>query len=133
MRSAASPSSKPIVADGHSVLRDFRTNSRMLVLVGLAIPVGVVSALMAKLLLWLIAEITNLVFFQRFGTLLPPLENHHQFIGFSSACFIHTTCTCAGLTPAVLRRSARFAQASLFGSAHAAASFPPCAPSTIVS
>ena len=49
----------------------------MLVLVGLAIPVGVVSALMAKLLLWLIAEITNLVFFQRFGTALPPLENHH--------------------------------------------------------
>ena len=49
----------------------------MLVLVGLAIPVGVVSALVAKALLWLIAEITNLVFFQRFGTVLPPLENHH--------------------------------------------------------
>ncbi len=70
MRPALSPP-KPIVADGHSGLRDFRTNSRMLVLVGLAIPVGVVSALMAKLLLWLIAEITNLVFFQRFGTRSP--------------------------------------------------------------
>ena len=58
-------------------LRDFRTNSRMLVLVGLAIPVGIVSALVAKALLWLIAEITNLVFFQRFGAILPPLENHH--------------------------------------------------------
>ncbi|MBA3963331.1 MAG: chloride channel protein [Chthoniobacterales bacterium] len=49
----------------------------MLVLVGLAIPVGVVSAFVAKGLLWLIAEITNLVFFQRFGAALPPLEGHH--------------------------------------------------------
>ena len=49
----------------------------MLILAALAIPVGVVSALMAKLLLWLIAEITNLVFFQRFGATLPPLEGHH--------------------------------------------------------
>ena len=49
----------------------------MLVLVALAIPVGVVSALVAKALLWLIAEITNLVFFQRTGPLLPPLDGHH--------------------------------------------------------
>ena len=49
----------------------------MLLLVALAIPVGIVSALVAKALLWLIAMITNLVFFQRFGPLLPPLENHH--------------------------------------------------------
>jgi CIC family chloride channel protein len=77
MRSADLPSSEPITNEGHSLLRDFRTDSRMLVLVGLAIPVGVVSALVAKALLWLIAEITNLVFFQRFGTVLPPLENHH--------------------------------------------------------
>ncbi len=61
----------------HVVLRDFRTDSRMLVLVGLAIPVGVVSALVAKALLWLIAEITNLVFFQRLGDHLPPLDGHH--------------------------------------------------------
>ncbi len=60
-----------------SSLRDFRTNSRMLVLVALALPVGIVSALVAKALLWLIAELTNLVFFQRFGTALPPLEGHH--------------------------------------------------------
>lgn len=63
--------------EAHALLRDFRTDSRMLLLVALAIPVGVVSALVAKALLWLIAEITNLVFFQRFGPLLPPLENHH--------------------------------------------------------
>ncbi|MEO5718568.1 MAG: chloride channel protein [Chthoniobacterales bacterium] len=49
----------------------------MLVLVALAVPVGLVSALVAKGLLWLIAEITNLVFFQRLGSVLPPLENHH--------------------------------------------------------
>ena len=77
MRSNASPAPKPPNSDRHDQLRDFRTNPRMLILAGLAIPVGVVSALMAKLLLWLIAEITNLVFFQRFGATLPPLEGHH--------------------------------------------------------
>ena len=45
----------------------------MLVLVGLAIPIGLISALVATVLLWLIAEITNLVFFQRFGSFLPSL------------------------------------------------------------
>jgi CIC family chloride channel protein len=56
------------------LLRDFRTNSRMLVLVALAIPVGAISAVVAKALLWLIAELTNIVFFQRFvrGTTLSP-------------------------------------------------------------
>ena len=49
----------------------------MLLLTGLAIPVGIVSALVAKVLLWLIAEITNLIFFQRFGSVLPSLVNHH--------------------------------------------------------
>ena len=57
--------------EGPASLGDFRTNSRMLVLVGLAIPIGIISALVAKVLLWLIAEITNLVFFQRFGDSLP--------------------------------------------------------------
>jgi H+/Cl- antiporter ClcA len=60
-----------------SLLRDFRTDSRMLVLVALAIPVGALAAVVAKALLWLIAELTNLVFFQRFGSILPPLQNHH--------------------------------------------------------
>ena len=49
----------------------------MLLLVGLAIPIGAVSALVAKALLWLIAEITNLVFFQRFGAIMPSLSGHH--------------------------------------------------------
>src|SRR6478672_11759901 len=78
------PVSAPVIAtgstktkEGPASLRDFRTNSRMLLLVGLAIPIGIVGALVAKVLLWLIAEITNLVFFQRFGSMLPSLANHH--------------------------------------------------------
>jgi H+/Cl- antiporter ClcA len=49
----------------------------MLVLIGLAVPVGVISALLAKALLWLIAEITNIVFFQRFSSQFETLTHHH--------------------------------------------------------
>ncbi len=49
----------------------------MLLLVTLALPVGIISALVAKALLWLIAEITNVVFFQRFSPELPSLQHHH--------------------------------------------------------
>ncbi|MGH8102411.1 MAG: chloride channel protein, partial [Chthoniobacterales bacterium] len=49
----------------------------MLLLIGLALPVGVISALVAKALLWLIAEITNIVFFQRFSPVLGSLVHHH--------------------------------------------------------
>jgi H+/Cl- antiporter ClcA/CBS domain-containing protein len=49
----------------------------MLFLVLLALPIGAVSALVAKALLWLIAVITNFVFFQRFATELIPLTSHH--------------------------------------------------------
>ena len=70
-------SSEAAATHNHDSLRDFRTDSRMLVLVILAIPIGVVSALVAKALLWVIAELTNLVFFQRFDSILPPLEHHH--------------------------------------------------------
>src|SRR5438552_16994916 len=37
-----------------TLLGDFRTDSRMLVLIGLALPVGAISAVVAKALLWLI-------------------------------------------------------------------------------
>jgi len=60
-----------------TLLGDFRTDGRMLLLIGLALPVGVISALVAKALLWLIAEITNLVFFQLFSPVLGSLEHHH--------------------------------------------------------
>lgn len=49
-------------------LRDFRTDKRMVLLAGLALPIGAISALLAKALLWLIAVITNLSFFHRFSS-----------------------------------------------------------------
>ena len=51
------------VKTSETLLGDFRTDTRMLILAGLAIPIGIISALVAKALLWLIAQITNLVFF----------------------------------------------------------------------
>ena len=65
------------IKTSESLLGDFRTDARMLLLVALAIPIGIISAFVAKALLWLIAEITNVVFFQRFGAALPSLQNHH--------------------------------------------------------
>jgi H+/Cl- antiporter ClcA/predicted transcriptional regulator len=54
-------------------LADFRTDRRMLLLAALAVPIGVISAGVAKALLWLIALITNVAFFHRFsaGAALP--------------------------------------------------------------
>ncbi len=46
-------------------LADFRTDKRVLLLVALAIPIGAIGAVVAKVLLWLIAVITNLAFFHR--------------------------------------------------------------------
>jgi len=70
-------SSKPKHDHHIDLLRDFRTNSRVLLLVVLAIPVGLISAFVAKALLWLIAEITNIVFFQHFSPVLGSLQHHH--------------------------------------------------------
>jgi CIC family chloride channel protein len=56
---------------------DFRTDKRMLLLAALALPIGAISALVAKGLLWLIALITNLAFFLRFSTqAITPAQNH---------------------------------------------------------
>jgi hypothetical protein len=65
------------VKTSQSMLGDFRTDSRMLLLVLFALPLGVISALVAKALLWLIAEITNIVFFQRFSSQMETLQHHH--------------------------------------------------------
>lgn len=59
------------------LLGDFRTNRRMLLLALLAVPIGVFSAVVAKLLLWLIAVITNFVFYQRYSPVLISLQHHH--------------------------------------------------------
>ena len=59
------------------VLADFRTNRRVLLLAALAVPIGIISALVAKALLWLIAVITNVSFFHCFSTqTLLPEHNH---------------------------------------------------------
>jgi len=49
----------------------------MLVLIGFALPVGAISAVVAKALLLLIAEITSVVFFQRFSSQLGSLQHNH--------------------------------------------------------
>jgi hypothetical protein len=56
---------------------DFRTDKRMVLLSVLAVPIGVIGAVVAKLLLWLIALITNLAFFFRFSAApITPEGNH---------------------------------------------------------
>ena len=49
----------------------------MLLLAGVAVPIGIISAFVAKALLWLIALITNLAFFHRFSAApVVPQDNH---------------------------------------------------------
>jgi chloride channel protein, CIC family len=49
-------------------LADFSTDRRVLVLSGLAVGIGVAAALVAYALVWLIAVITNLAYYQRFSS-----------------------------------------------------------------
>jgi H+/Cl- antiporter ClcA len=65
------------VKTSETLLGDFRTDARMLLLAALAVPIGVISALVAKALLWLIAVISNFVFFQQFSPTLGSLVHHH--------------------------------------------------------
>jgi len=58
-------------------LGDFRADRRMLLLAFLALPIGTLSAFLAKALLWLIAVVTNLAFFQKFSSENVGLEQHH--------------------------------------------------------
>jgi chloride channel protein, CIC family len=58
-------------------LADFRTDKRMLLLAVLAMPIGILSAVVAKALLWLIAVITNLAFFHRFSAAAVLAGDHH--------------------------------------------------------
>src|SRR5690242_12220213 len=62
---------------GH--LGDFTAGSRMLLIAGLAAPIGALSACVAWALLRLIGLITNAVFYGRFGTqLVAPGVGHHN-------------------------------------------------------
>ena len=58
-------------------LGDFSTDKRMLLLSALAVPIGMISALVAKALIWLIALITNVAFFQRFSVSPALPQGHH--------------------------------------------------------
>ncbi len=58
-------------------LADFRTDRRVLLLCVLAIPIGVLGAGVARVLLWLIAVFTNAAFFLRFSAEPVTLQGHH--------------------------------------------------------
>ncbi|HTL17406.1 MAG TPA: chloride channel protein [Patescibacteria group bacterium] len=58
-------------------LADFRTDKRVVLLSALAIPIGAISALVAKALLWLILVITNFAFFLRFSSTPVVPQDHH--------------------------------------------------------
>ena len=54
-----------------------RPDRRVLLLCALAVPIGAISALVAKALIWLIAVITNAAFFLRWSSApVTPAENH---------------------------------------------------------
>src|SRR5574338_959598 len=57
-------------------LGDFTTDAQLLVLVPMAAVIGVIAALVARALVWLIAIITNLVYYHRFSPeLVSPAAN----------------------------------------------------------
>jgi H+/Cl- antiporter ClcA len=58
-------------------LADFTRDKRILLLSLMAIVVGVMSAIVAKALVWLIAVFTNLTFYQRFSSDFVSPTNHH--------------------------------------------------------
>jgi H+/Cl- antiporter ClcA/CBS domain-containing protein len=58
-------------------LADFTRDKRILLLSLMAIVIGVLSAITAKALVWLIAVFTNLTFFQRFSSDFISPTNHH--------------------------------------------------------
>jgi CIC family chloride channel protein len=69
----------PAPANGHTtdILSDFSTSPRVLLLCLLALPIGVIGAIVAKALLWLIAVITNASFFLRWSSIPVTPETNH--------------------------------------------------------
>lgn len=72
----ALPRSQSAVSHRRDALSDFSTNRRVLLLTGLALPIGAIGAVVATALLWLIAVFTNVAFFQRFSSETPLLQGH---------------------------------------------------------
>ena len=82
-----------------SHLGDFSITRRVLVIAAIAIPIGALSACVAWALLRLIGLITNLVFYQRFGTaLVAPGAGHH------SPALILLAPVCGGLVIGLMAR-----------------------------
>lgn len=61
----------------HGTLSDFTTDRRVLLLCALAVPIGLMAALAAKALLWLIAIFTNAAFFLRWSAESVALTGYH--------------------------------------------------------
>ncbi len=77
MSPAPSASARTDHAPASAALSDFSTDHRVLLLCLLALPIGAISALVAKALLWLIAVITNAAFFLRWSSAaVTPADNH---------------------------------------------------------
>jgi chloride channel protein, CIC family len=58
-------------------LADFTSDRRVLILSLMALVIGALSAVVAYVLVWLIAVITNIVFYQRFSAVFQSPEHHH--------------------------------------------------------
>jgi H+/Cl- antiporter ClcA/CBS domain-containing protein len=58
-------------------LADFTRDKRILILSVMAVAIGALSAVVAKILVWLIAVITNLVFYRTFSSEFQSPTNHH--------------------------------------------------------
>jgi chloride channel protein, CIC family len=57
-------------------LADFTRDKRVIVLSGMALVIGALSALVADALVWLIAVITNLAFYQHFSAVFQSPDQH---------------------------------------------------------
>lgn len=72
-----SPVVAPMSADSDDQLSDFSTNRHVLLLSAMAVPIGAISAVVAYVLIWLIAVITNIAFYHRFSAeSVTPAGNH---------------------------------------------------------
>src|ERR1041384_6691178 len=58
-------------------LADFTRDTRVILLSGMALIIGSLSAVVAWVLVWLIATITNLSFFGQFSSTFQSPEHHH--------------------------------------------------------
>ncbi|HKD11341.1 MAG TPA: chloride channel protein [Thermoanaerobaculia bacterium] len=61
----------------HDTLADFTTDRRVLILSAMAVVVGAIGAVVAYALVWLIAVITNLAYYQRFSPAFVSPAGHH--------------------------------------------------------